>query len=200
MAALRRDDARLVTLVGPPGTGKTWLGLAVAEAVLDWFADGVYLVDLARLRDPRLVSSTIAQVLGISDMGNRRLEETLHQVLAEQEVLLVLDNFEQLLEAASLVAELVAGCPRLKVLVTAGWRCAWRRSTRLPFPRSRSRTRAGCLRSMSWRARQRWRCSRCAPKRRGRARRSRPTMPRRWPRSALAWTVCRWRSNSPPPG
>src|SRR5918912_2529904 len=111
VAALRRDDVRLVTLVGPPGTGKTWLGLAVAEAVLDWFADGVYLVDLAPLRDPRLVSSTIAQVLGISDMGNRRLEETLHQVLAEQEVLLVLDNFEQLLEAASLVAELVAGGP-----------------------------------------------------------------------------------------
>src|SRR5919202_4054147 len=112
VAALRRDDVRLVTLVGPPGTGKTWLGLAVAEAVLDWFADGVYLVDLAPLRDPRLVSSTIAQVLGISDMGNRRLEDTLRQVLGDQEVLLVLDNFEQLLQAGSLVAELVAGCPR----------------------------------------------------------------------------------------
>src|SRR5918911_5071183 len=112
VAALRRDEIRLVTLVGPPGTGKTWLGLAVAEAVLDTFADGVYLVDLASLRDARLVSSSIAQVLGISDMGNRRLEDTLRQALGDQEVLLVLDNFEQLLQAGSLVAELVAGGPR----------------------------------------------------------------------------------------
>ena len=132
VAALRRDDVRLVTLVGPPGTGKTWLGLAVAEAVLDWFADGVYLVDLAPLRDPRLVSSTIAQVLGISDMGNRRLEDTLRQVLGDQEVLLVLDNFEQLLQAGSLVAELVAGCPRLKVLVTS--RVPLRLATEHQFP------------------------------------------------------------------
>src|SRR5919198_1280911 len=86
VAALRRDDVRLVTLVGPPGTGKTWLGLAVAEAVLDWFAAGVYLVDLAPPHDPRLVTSTIAQVLGISDMGNRRLEDTLRQVLVTSRV------------------------------------------------------------------------------------------------------------------
>jgi non-specific serine/threonine protein kinase len=132
LAALRRDDMRLLTLVGPPGSGKSWLALAAAEALRAVFANGVYRVDLSAIRDPHLVGVVIAQVLGVSTGRGRRLEDALQDWLHAHDVLLVLDNLEHLLPAGSLVADLVASCPRLKVLATS--RVPLRLSAEHQFP------------------------------------------------------------------
>jgi non-specific serine/threonine protein kinase len=110
---------RLVTLTGPPGTGKTRLGLQVAAQVLDRFPDGVFLVDLAPISDSQLVPSTVAQVLGIREAGGQPLLETLKNHLREKRLLLLLDNFEQIVDAAPLVGELLSVSPGLKALVTS---------------------------------------------------------------------------------
>jgi predicted ATPase/DNA-binding CsgD family transcriptional regulator len=116
---LLHDGARLVTLTGPGGTGKTRLGLQVAADLVDQFAEGAFLVELAPISDPRLVPATIAQVLGVRDMGNRPVLESLKEHLRRRSILLVLDNFEQILSAAPVVADLLATCPGLRVLVTS---------------------------------------------------------------------------------
>ena len=185
----------MVTLVGPAGTGKTWLGQAAAETVRDQFADGVYLVDLGHVHDPRLVSSSIAHVLGISNMGNRRLEDTLQDVLRDQEVLLVLDNFEQLLQAAPSVADLVAGCPRLKILVTSRVALRLRGEHEIPVPPLdvpdvRQLPSLDALACTSAVALFTMRDKPCSP-----AGRSPSRTPRRWPRSATVWTACHWQSS-----
>jgi predicted ATPase/DNA-binding SARP family transcriptional activator len=112
-------DVRLVTLTGPGGSGKTRLALEVAADLLDAFADGVFFVSLAPIRDPGLIVSGIAQVLGVRESGSRPLRELLDEHLRAREILLLLDNFEQLLPAAPLVSELMAAAPGLKVLVTS---------------------------------------------------------------------------------
>ena len=116
---LIRPDVRLLTLTGLGGMGKTRIALQVAWNLLDHFRDGVWFVDLAPVRDPRLVVSAIATVLGIPDTGPQALAARLRTFLGEHEVLLVLDNFEQVVPAASLVAELLAAAPRLTVLITS---------------------------------------------------------------------------------
>jgi predicted ATPase/class 3 adenylate cyclase len=116
---LLQETVRLVTLTGPGGTGKTRLGLRVGAELLDDFADGVFFVPLAPIRDPELVGSTIAQTLGVREAEGRPLLEALKADLREKQLLLALDNFEQILEAAPLIAELLAAAPRLKVLVTS---------------------------------------------------------------------------------
>ena len=117
--ALLQDGARLVTLTGPGGTGKTRLSLQVAAEVSDAFRDGVYFVGLAPITDPAVVPSAIAQVLGLQDVGGRPVLETIGAHLRDRSLLLVLDNFEQILAAAPIVGDLLAACPGLAVLVTS---------------------------------------------------------------------------------
>jgi len=113
------DGVRLVTLTGPGGTGKTRLGLQVVADLLDDFQHGAFLVDLAPISEPALVPATIAQVLGVRDVGSRPMVDALKEHLREQSLLLLLDNFEQILPAAPAVADLLATCPNLKILVTS---------------------------------------------------------------------------------
>ncbi len=116
---LSRQDVRLVTLSGPGGTGKTRLSLQVAADLLDQFEHGVYFVNLAPVRDPALVMSAIAQALGVRESGDKTLGDLLKDHLREMQAFLLLDNFEQVVSAAPLVADLLAPCPRLKIMVTS---------------------------------------------------------------------------------
>lgn len=110
---------RLVTLTGPGGVGKTRLALAVAESVRDDYADGAAFVDLSSLVDPALVAATIAKTLGLRESGSQDARTLVLAHLRDRELLLVLDNLEQIVEAAPLVGELVAACPRLAVVTTS---------------------------------------------------------------------------------
>src|SRR5262249_55176039 len=116
---LRCEEVRLVTLTGPGGTGKTRLGIQVASELRELFAGGVWFVSLAPIKEAALVMPTIAKALGIQDGGGQSLFTRLAAVLQPQPVLLFLDNFEQVVGAASQVADLLIACPQLKVLVTS---------------------------------------------------------------------------------
>ena len=114
-----RDDVRLITLIGPPGIGKTRLSLEVASRLAGHFPDGIYFVPLASISDPDLVIPTIARTLGLSDEGGQPVLYLLTQYLRNRKMLLVLDNFEQVLSTAPLVAQLLTNCRQLQVIVTS---------------------------------------------------------------------------------
>ena len=118
-ALLTRADVRLLTLTGAGGTGKTRLALEATAGVGDEFPDGVELVELAPIADPDLVAAAIADALGLAETVGKGLAEVLIANLRGRRALIVLDNFEQVLPAGRLLAELLAGAPGVTLLVTS---------------------------------------------------------------------------------
>ena len=116
---LRATEVRVLTLTGPGGTGKTRVGVQAAAELTDEYEDGVFFVALAAIADPSLVVPTVARTLGLIEASNQSPEELLKGYLRDRHILLVLDNFEQVLEAAPLIDEVLHSAPRVKVLVTS---------------------------------------------------------------------------------
>jgi predicted ATPase/DNA-binding XRE family transcriptional regulator len=117
---LAKNDIRLVTLIGPPGIGKTRLGIEVARASLSDFSDGVFFVALAALDHPDLIASTLAQALGYVSAGNISASDQIKEGIGDKQMLLVLDNCEHLIEdVSSLASELLSTCSYLKILATS---------------------------------------------------------------------------------
>ncbi len=110
---------RLLTLTGPGGTGKTRLSLQLAADVGEEFTDGIWFVALEPVRDPGLIANTILTTLGLVEAGGRSARDILIDWLASRRLLLVLDNFEQVIDGAPVVAELLRGAPRLSIVVTS---------------------------------------------------------------------------------
>jgi NB-ARC domain/Adenylate and Guanylate cyclase catalytic domain len=116
---LGSNGVRLLTLTGPGGTGKTRLAIQVATETIERFPEGVFFVNLAALTDPALVLPTVAQTLGVKEQAGVHLEQTLASELRSKRMLLVLDNFEQVLDAATDIAALLRETEGLKVVVTS---------------------------------------------------------------------------------
>jgi len=116
----RLQRARLMTLTGVGGSGKTRLAIEVAERVVDRYRDGVWLIELAQVADPVLVPHRLAAVVGVRESSDRPMERALCDALRDISVLLVLDNCEHLLDAsAALIDRLLRDCPRLQILATS---------------------------------------------------------------------------------
>lgn len=116
---LAADTVRLLTLIGPGGTGKTRLALQSGAELIDRFDDGAYFIDLAPIHDPDSVLAAIARTIGLNESSNGSMLDDLKSQLRDKGMLLLLDNFEQVTAAAVWVAELIQYCPRLKLLATS---------------------------------------------------------------------------------
>ncbi|HLE63763.1 MAG TPA: protein kinase [Pyrinomonadaceae bacterium] len=116
---LLSDNVRLVTLTGPGGTGKSSLSLRLARELLGEFQHGVFFVALATINDPALIASSLAQVLGIKEERGVALIESIKEFFRKRNILIVLDNFEQVINAAPLLTDLLTSCGKLKFLVTS---------------------------------------------------------------------------------
>ncbi|MGH2699560.1 MAG: ATP-binding protein, partial [Actinomycetota bacterium] len=128
------DRTRLLTLSGPGGTGKTRLALQVATDVLTEYRDGAFFVDLSAVTDPALVPSAVARVLRVEEVAERPILEAVKDHLSSKELLLVLDNFEQVAEAAPAVEMLLTAAPGLRVLVTSRVVLSLRGEQEYPVP------------------------------------------------------------------
>jgi predicted ATPase/DNA-binding SARP family transcriptional activator len=133
-ALMTREEVRLLTLTGPGGAGKTRLALQLAADLLDDFRDGVVFIPLGSLTDPDLVPSTIAQMLGLPEVAGQPAIESLKQHLQDRNLLLLLDNFEQLLRASRSVAQLLESAPSVKIIVTSRALLRLRAEKQFPVP------------------------------------------------------------------
>ncbi|MGI8827271.1 MAG: ATP-binding protein [Chloroflexota bacterium] len=116
---VRRDEVRLLTLLGPAGTGKTRLALRVGAELRGDFRDGVFFVSLAPIRDPAFLASAVAEALGVQETGNRSMLDVVKEFLRDKQMVLVLDNFEQIVEGAGVVADILRACPGIRAIVTS---------------------------------------------------------------------------------
>jgi len=127
-----RTNVRLLTLIGTGGVGKTRVAIAAASMLREAYPDGVAFIDLAPVREMRLVPATLARALDLQESSGRSARELLLDHLREKQLLLILDNFEHLLDAASLVAELLGTCAHVRLLVTSRTALRLRSEHRLP--------------------------------------------------------------------
>ena len=143
---LEQPGVRLLTLTGPGGAGKTRLALHVAAELVDMYADGVWFVPLAPVTSAGMVPGTIAGALGIRESAGESIEATLRAYLRPRRVLLVLDNFEHVVAASPLVADLLSHCPDIQILATSRARLHISGEHELPIPSLELPPLAGAVR------------------------------------------------------
>ena len=198
---VEHPGVRLVTLTGPGGVGKTRLAVAVGERLRDRFGAGTVFVPLEAVTDPGLVLAAIGRAAGADLAGTGSPVEALAETFGDGAWLLILDNLEQVVQAAPDLGELLARCPQVAMLATSRTVLGLRAEREYPVPPLPlpADPRGTVGRWRSWRPRRRWRCSWTGPARCGPALPSPRATRRRWPRSAGGWRACRWPSSWPPP-